>query len=131
MYRILEKDREDIEYVNIIESYFICCVIMCFFFIMKKIKKAKLKIEYALFWIVSSILLLILSIFPQIAYFFADICGIKSPVNFIFLFSIMVLFVHNFYLTLRISNLDNMINSLTEEIAVRNYYKKEEENESK
>ena len=55
-----------------------------FFFIMKKIKKAKLKIEYALFWIVSSILLLILSIFPQIAYFFADICGIKSPVNFIF-----------------------------------------------
>ena len=88
-----------------------------FFFIMKKIKKAKLKIEYALFWIVSSILLLILSIFPQIAYFFADICGIKSPVNF--------------YLTLRISNLDNMINSLTEEIAVRNYYKKEEENESK
>ena len=68
-----------------------------FFFIMKKIKKAKLKIEYALFWIVS----------------------------------IMVLFVHNFYLTLRISNLDNMINSLTEEIAVRNYYKKEEENESK
>ena len=52
-----------------------------FFFIMKKIKKAKLKIEYALFWIVSSILLLILSIFPQIAYFFADICGIKSPVN--------------------------------------------------
>ena len=29
-----------------------------FFFIMKKIKKAKLKIEYALFWIVSSILLL-------------------------------------------------------------------------
>ena len=95
MYRILEKDREDIEYVNIIESYFI------------------------------------LSIFPQIAYFFADICGIKSPVNFIFLFSIMVLFVHNFYLTLRISNLDNMINSLTEEIAVRDYYKKEEENESK
>ena len=43
----------------------------------------------------------------------------------------MVLFVHNFYLTLRISKLDNMINSLTEEIAVRNYYKKEEENESK
>ena len=100
-------------------------------FIEKEIKKAKLKIEYALFWIVSSILLLILSIFPQIAYFFADICGIKSPVNFIFLFSIMVLFVHNFYLTLRISNLDNMINSLTEEIAVRDYYKKEEENESK
>ena len=99
-----------------------------FFFIMKKIKKAKLKIEYALFWIVSS-LLLILSVFPQIAYFFADICGIKSPVNFIFLFSIMVLFVNNFYLTLRLSHLDNMVNSLTEEIAVRDYYKKEEENE--
>ena len=43
----------------------------------------------------------------------------------------MVLFVNNFYLTLRLSHLDNMVNSLTEEIAVRDYYKKEEENESK
>lgn len=40
-----------------------------FFFIMKKIKKAKLKIEYALFWIVSSILLLILSIFLKLHIF--------------------------------------------------------------
>ena len=100
---------------------------MCFFLYNEENKESKTKkLNMLLFWIVSSILLLILSIFPQIAYFFADICGIKSPVNFIFLFSIMVLFVHNFYLTLRISNLDNMINSLTEEIAVRNYYKKEE-----
>lgn len=105
--------------------------ICVFFFIMKRIRKAKLKIEYALFWIVSSILLLVLSVFPQIAYFFADICGIKSPVNFIFLFSIMVLFVHNFYLTLRISHIDNMIDNLTEEIAVREFYKKEKEDASK
>lgn len=105
--------------------------VFVFLFIMKKIRKSKLKIEYALFWIVSSILLLVLSIFPQIAYFFADLCGIKSPVNFIFLFAIMVLFVNNFYLTIKISHLDNMINCLTEEIAVRKYYEKDKENDKK
>ena len=63
--------------------------ILVVFYVLRRIRKAKLKIEYSLFWIVFSFLLLIISIFPKIANFFAKICGIQSPVNFVFLFIIL------------------------------------------
>ena len=59
--------------------------------IVKKVRNAKVQIESSLFWLLFSILLLILSIFPQIAEFVADLLGIYSTVNFIFLFVIFVL----------------------------------------
>lgn len=93
--------------------------ILVAFYVLRKIRKAKLKIEYSLFWIVFSFLLLVISVFPKIATFFAKICGIQSPVNFVFLFMIFILLLHNFYLTFRTSHLENMIQNLTQEIAVR------------
>lgn len=95
-------------------------------YVLRRIRKAKLKIEYSLFWIVFAFLLLVLSIFPQIAVFFAGLCGIQSPVNFIFLFMIFILLLHNFYLTFTVSHLENMIQNLTQEIAVRDALKKDE-----
>ena len=70
--------------------------ILVVFYVLRRIRKAKLKIEYSLFWIVFSFLLLIISIFPKIANFFAKICGIQSPVNFVFLFIIFILMLHSF-----------------------------------
>lgn len=87
---------------------------------LRRIRKASLKIEYSLFWIVFAGLLLILSIFPKIAYWLAGLCGIQSPVNFIFLFMIFILLLHNFFMTLKVSHLENMIQNLTQEMAVRN-----------
>lgn len=46
---------------------------MCF----EEYEKQSIKIEYSLFWIVFSFLLLVLSIFPQIAIALADLCGIS------------------------------------------------------
>lgn len=97
-------------------------------YVLRRIRKAKLKIEYSLFWIVFAFLLLVLSIFPKIAVFLAGLCGIQSPVNFIFLFMIFILLLHNFYLTFTVSHLENMIQNLTQEIAVRDALKKEESN---
>lgn len=95
-------------------------------YVLRRIRKSKLKIEYSLFWIVFSFLLLVLSIFPQIAIALADLCGIQSPVNFIFLFMIFILLLHNFYITFRVSHLENMIQNLTQEIAVRDVMNKEQ-----
>lgn len=59
--------------------------------IVRKVRNAKVEIETSLFWIGFSALLLILSIFPKIAEIIADLLGIYSTVNFIFLFVIFVL----------------------------------------
>lgn len=104
----------------------ICVSLLVVFYVLRRIRKAKLKIEYSLFWIIFSFLLLILSIFPCIANMLAALCGIKSAVNFIFLFMIFIVLLHSFYLTFKVSHLENMIQNLTQEIAVRDALKDEE-----
>lgn len=96
-------------------------------FIVRKIRKSRLKIEYSLFWIVVSVIILILSIFPQIVVKLAVLLGIVSPVNFIYLVIIFILLVHGFYQTQKTSQLENMIQNLTEEIAVRKEMENDEE----
>ena len=88
-------------------------------FCLYKIRKSKLKIDYSLFWIVFSVLLLVISVFPQIPFFLSDLCGIQSPVNFIFLFMIFILLILLFKQTLKISHLEEMVQNLTEEIALK------------
>ena len=99
--------------------------------IIRKIRFAKMQIENSLFWIAFSFLLLILSIFPVIAEVAADLLGMYSTVNFIFLFVIFVLLAHQFTNSIKIAQLENKIKELTQEIAVRELRKKEISEEQK
>uniref|UniRef100_UPI004026B7F8 DUF2304 domain-containing protein n=1 Tax=Agathobacter rectalis TaxID=39491 RepID=UPI004026B7F8 len=88
------------------------------FGIVKKVRNAKIQIENTIFWIIFGFLLLLLSIFPQIASFAADILGIYSTTNFIFLFIIFVLLIHQFLVSVKCSQLENKIDELVQELAV-------------
>mgnify|MGYP004588924295 FL=1 len=87
-------------------------------FMFKKIRQAKLKIEYAIFWIVFSLVLVCMGVFPQILTRIAIILGFQSPVNMVYLIVIFVLIVKLFYTTLHISALENKIDSLVQQIAI-------------
>ena len=89
------------------------------FYVIRKIRKAKLRIDYSLFWIIVSFLIILLSIFPIIATKLATMIGILSPVNLVFLVMIFILLLHNFTMTMKISAMETKINNLTEEIAIR------------
>ena len=60
------------------------------YFMLKKIQQSKVKIEDSIFWILFSVMLIVLCIVPQLADFMAKLLGIKSTVNFIFLFIIFL-----------------------------------------
>ena len=62
-------------------------------FVLKKIRRTQLYIDDAIFWIVFSALLLVISIFPQLAVWATDLLGIQSPANFVFLFMIFVVLI--------------------------------------
>ena len=51
--------------------------------ILRKIRKCKVRQEDALFWICFAEILIILGVFPEIAYWAAGVLGIQSPANFI------------------------------------------------
>lgn len=61
-----------------------CCLIM------RKIRQSKMQIESAIFWIVLSLVLVVYSLFPQVADFCSGVLGIYATTNFLFLFAIFV-----------------------------------------
>ncbi|MGN0473085.1 MAG: DUF2304 domain-containing protein [Lachnospiraceae bacterium] len=45
------------------------------------IRRNHFRIKYSLLWLFSGIIMLLLVVFPQILFLFADLCGIEVPVN--------------------------------------------------
>ena len=63
------------------------------YFVLKKIRKAQLEIDDSIYWIVFSVLLLVISIFPGIAIEASKLLGVRSPANFVFLVMIFLLLI--------------------------------------
>lgn len=95
-------------------------------FIIRKIRQSKLQIEYTLFWLGFSILLLVLSLFPQIVYWLTDFVGVQSPVNFVFLIVIFILIIKNFFMTLQIAKMEERFQNLVQELGIQEMEKRKE-----
>ena len=78
----------------------IVAVLSCAF-VLRKIRKAQVRIEDTLFWLVVSVGVLILGIFPEIAYFLSDILLFKV-----------------FILTVQISQLQEKLKVLAQNVAM-------------
>ncbi len=96
-------------------------------YMLKKIRQSKLKIEYTVFWILFSGVLVLMGIFPQIFYFISEVIGFQSPINMIYLVIIFVLIVKLFLTSMQISKLENKVDSLTQQIAIDRKIDKEKE----
>lgn len=53
-------------------------------YMMRKIRQSKVQIEDSIFWVIFSVILLVVSIFPGLADFFTRLLGIYSTVNLSF-----------------------------------------------
>ena len=84
--------------------------LMCW--ILHKIKKLKVKMESAIYWIIFCFCLLMLAVFPQISFSLANIFGVMSPSNLVFLIKV-------FTLSTAVSQLEEKIVVLAAEVAVR------------
>lgn len=96
-------------------------------YVIRRIRKAKLRIDYSLFWIIVSVLIMLLAIFPGVAIKLATMMGVMSAVNLIYLVMIFILLLHNFTMTMKVSSLESKINNLTEEIAIREKMQEDEQ----
>ena len=67
-----------------LQFVFICASILTFIFVIRKIRKQGLNISQSIVWILWSILLLILSVFPGLALWASNKLGFMSASNFIF-----------------------------------------------
>lgn len=108
---------------------FIASVITALF-VFRKIRKSQFFIEDTLFWILFCILLLVLSIFPGISFFFADLLGFQAPVNFIFVIFIFLLVTKVFLLSVKLSKTETKLNELIQKISVQSKEKNDDKNKT-
>lgn len=99
------------------------------YYILKRIRQSKLQIEYAIFWILFAGVLIIFSLFPWLVTLFTRIVGMQLPVNFIFMFFIFVLLVKLFLMTIELSALENKVKDLTQELALEEKDRLDEQKE--
>ena len=97
--------------------------------IMKRVRRYKLQIEYSIFWIVFSVLLIIIAIFPKIMFWMSELLEIQSPANMVFLLVIFILFIKTFNLTLEISRLQYKMQELVQKIALDENNRRNEESD--
>lgn len=81
--------------------------LLSFIFVLWKIRKSQMRIDDSIFWLIFSVGILILSIFPQIATIMAEAMQMETTVNFIFLAFIFILLMKSFYMSIKISQLEN------------------------
>lgn len=88
-------------------------------YIIRKIRRAQVRVMDMFFWVGTSALLVAMSIFPSIAIRFADAFQFESPANFVFLAVISLLLLRCFLMSVRLSQLEGRVQALVEELAVR------------
>lgn len=86
--------------------------------IFSKIKRGKIRIDDSRSWVMIALLLVILAVFPQIAYYFSEVFGFMSPSNFVFLVIIGIMLTKMFSSSSKRSVLNHKVDSLNQEVAL-------------
>ena len=112
-----------------LQLVFIFASLITFLFVIKKIQKHGLNIDDAIIWILWSIGLLIISVFPQIPSWISKELGFMSTSNFIFCVFIFFLYIMLFTQTSQISKLKEKQKELIQKLSIKEYEEKKGENE--
>lgn len=87
-------------------------------YVLRKIRKSKMKTENSLFWLFFSFILVLLGIFPGIADWFAGLLGVQSTVNLVYLVIIFLLVIKIFLQDQKEAQTEARITWLTQTYAI-------------
>ena len=96
----------------------ISCAFIIFVFVCRSLKKSRMKAIDSVFWLFFSFSFVLFGVFPNLAYAIADSLGFISPSNFIFLYVIGILVIRDFNSAIRISQLEQRVDSLVQKLAL-------------
>lgn len=97
--------------------------------IAKRVKRNKILMQDAIFWLVLAVVLVIMALFPGLIITFAARLGFYSASNFVFLVVIALILAKEFSNSSEISMLRHKVEELTQEIALRDLQDHEERND--
>lgn len=94
------------------------CLVVALLAIVNMIRKKKLELKYALYWLIAIVFVLIMDCFPVLLTRLSYFLGIWAPVNMIFFlgfcFSLLIIFV----LTVTLSRMSERVRKLAQAVAL-------------
>lgn len=108
----------------------VACALIVLLFVMHRLRTSKINTSDSLFWLFLCVCLLIIAIFPGIAYFFSNLFGFQSPSNLIFVAVIGLLLIREFSIQNELSELRSKITQLSQEVALNNRHDQNNEADS-
>jgi hypothetical protein len=82
------------------------------------VRRRKLREEYSFLWLVMGFSLLVLTVFPGTLSALSRYVGIVLPVNTLFFFGLLFVFLICLYFSLRISSLTTQVKNLMQKVAL-------------
>lgn len=98
--------------------------------IAKRVKRNKILMQDAIFWLVLAVVLVIMALFPGLIIVLAARLGFYSASNFVFLVVIALVLAKEFSNSSEISMLRHKVEELTQEIALRDLQDHEDRDKS-
>lgn len=98
--------------------FFLILAALVIIMVVVQVSNQKMKEKYAALWLVISLLIVVLALFPSLLFWLAGVTGVVMPVNLLFLLSIIMLIGVALHLTLEVSKLSEDVRTLAEEIAI-------------
>jgi hypothetical protein len=92
--------------------------LLVMFFIARLIVRGKLREEYAILWIVCTLILIVFSIWRRGLEQIALALGVYYPPSLVFLAAIFAILIFLVHLSVVVSRLQNQIKTLTQEVAL-------------
>lgn len=92
--------------------------LLTFVFVVRKMRKAKMQVFDSLVWILFSVMLVFIGVFPQMIGYVKTIIGIESSVNCVYLIIIFFLIIQVFSLSVRLSLTEYKLKNAVEYFSV-------------
>ena len=104
--------------------YFIIIVLILIFYMIHEIRKKRFSIKESFWWMMSSLIMLFLALFPYSIDWLANKFGIEYPPSLLFVLCIIFLVLMNFRNSKRISEQQMKITELAQNLAILKSEKK-------
>lgn len=98
--------------------YFIIIVLILIFYMVHEIRKKRFSIKESFWWMIASLIMLVLAIFPYSIDWVAKKIGIEYPPSLLFVLCIIFLVLMNFRNSKRISEQQMKITELAQNLAI-------------
>ncbi len=89
------------------------------FYVLRRVRKSRMRTEDSVFWLVFSLILVLMGLLPDLVTLLAARMGVLSAANLVFLIVIFLLIIKLFLMDQRISALHRQMTEMAQMMAIR------------